>query len=161
MARDKEPKGIKIIAKNRRARHEYHILDSWEAGLVLVGTEVKALRAGRVNLGDAYGEIRRGEAWIVKMHIGPYDAGNRMNHEPFRRRKLLLNRRELRRIRPRVEEQGLTLVPLKIYFKRGLVKLEIGLGRGKKLHDKREAKAKQDAARRIAQQVGRRDRERR
>jgi SsrA-binding protein len=156
MARKSEPAGIKIIAKNKKARHEYEILDTWEAGLVLVGTEVKALRNGRVNLGDSYGEIRNGEAWIVKMHIGPYEMGNRENHEPFRRRKLLLTRREIRKIRPKVEEQGLTLVPLQIYFKKGLVKMQIGLGRGKKLHDKREAKAKQDVQRRIAKETGRR-----
>ena len=156
MARKSEPAGIKIIAKNRRARHEYEIFDTWEAGLVLLGTEVKALRNGRVNLGDSYGEIREGEAWIVKMHIGPYEMGNRENHEPFRRRKMLLTRREIRKIRPKVEEQGLTLVPLQIYFKKGLVKIQIGLGRGKKLHDKRDAKAKQDVQRRIAKELGRR-----
>jgi SsrA-binding protein len=161
MARGKQPSGIKIIAKNRRARHEYHILDRWEAGLVLVGTEVKALRAGRVNLGDAYGEIRKGEVWIAKMHIGPYDQANRQNHTPFRRRKMLLNRREIRKILPRIEEQGLTLIPLMIYFKKGRVKLEIGLGRGKKLHDKRDSKAKQDIERRMAQELGRRKREER
>ncbi len=156
MARKSEPDGIKIIAKNRRAFHEYEIFDTWEAGLVLMGTEVKALRNGRANLGDGYGEIREGEAWICKIHIGPYEMGNRENHEPFRRRKLLLSRREIRKIRPKLEEQGLTLVPLKIYFKHGLVKIEIGLGRGKKLHDKRDAKAKQDVQRRIAKEMGRR-----
>jgi len=156
MARKSEPAGIKIIAKNRKARHEYEIFDTWEAGLVLMGTEVKALRNGRVNLGDSYGEIREGEAWIVKMHIGPYEMGNRENHEPFRRRKMLLTRREIRKIRPKVEEQGLTLVPLKIYFKKGLVKIQLGLGRGRKLHDKRDAKAKQDVQRRIAKEMGRR-----
>ena len=157
MARKTAPEGIKIIAKNKKAFHEYEILDRWEAGLVLLGTEVKALRAGRVNLGDSYGEIREGEAWVVKMHIGPYEQAHRENHEPFRRRKLLLNRREIRKIRPRLEEQGLTLIPLKIYFKHGLVKLELGLGRGKKLHDKRDAKARKDVDRRIAKEIGRRE----
>ena len=156
MAQRKEQPGIKIIAKNKRAWHENEILDTWEAGLVLLGTEVKALRNGRVNLGDSYGEIREGEAWLVKMHIGPYEMGNRENHDPFRRRKLLLNRREIRKIRPKVEEQGLTLVPLKIYFKKGRVKIELGLGRGKKLHDKRDAKAKKDFQRRIEKDMGRR-----
>ena len=157
MARKSEGTDRRIIAKNKRAFHEYEILDRWEAGLVLQGTEVKALREGRCNLGDAYGEIRDDEAWLVKMHIGPYEQGNRENHEPFRRRKLLLSRREIRKIRPRIEEKGLTLVPLSLYFnKRGLVKAELGLGRGKKLHDKRDAKAKQDVARRIAKEVGRR-----
>jgi len=142
---------------NRRGRHEYEILETWEAGLVLQGTEVKALREGRVNLGDAYGEIRDGEGWIVKMHIGPYEQGNRENHEPFRPRKLLLHRREIRKLVPKLEEKGLTLVPLRLYFRDGRAKVELGLGRGKKLHDKREAKAKQDVQRRIAQQVGRRE----
>jgi len=159
MARKRDESGIKVVAKNRRARHEYHIMDTWEAGLVLVGTEVKALREGRVNLGDSYGEIRRGEAWIVKMHIGPYEAAYRENHEPFRRRKLLLNRREIRRIRPQLEEKGLALVPLKVYFKDGRAKLELGLGRGKKLHDKRDTKAKRDVERRMARELGRRKRE--
>jgi len=157
MARKVDPEGIKIIASNRRGRHEYEILETWEAGLVLQGTEVKALREGRVNLGDAYGEIRDGEGWIVKMHIGPYEQGNRENHEPFRPRKLLLHRREIRKLVPKLEEKGLTLVPLRLYFRDGRAKVELGLGRGKKLHDKREAKAKQDVQRRIAQQVGRRE----
>ncbi len=156
MARKVE-EGIKIVATNRRARHEYEILDTWEAGLVLQGTEVKALREGKVNLGDAYGEIRAGEGWVVKMHIGPYEQGNRENHAPFRPRKLLLNRRELRKIAPKLEEKGLTLVPLRLYFRDGRAKLELGLGRGKKLHDKRDAKAKQDVQRRIAQHTGRRE----
>lgn len=157
MARKVEIKGVKMVANNRRARFEYEILETWEAGLVLQGTEVKALREGRVNLGDAYGEIRDGEGWIVKMHIGPYEMGNRENHEPFRRRKLLLHRREIRRILPKLEEQGLTLVPLRLYFREGRAKIELGLARGKKLHDKRDAKAKQDVQRRIAQHMGRRE----
>lgn len=157
MARKSEPSGIKTIAKNRKARHEYQILDTWEAGIVLMGTEVKALRAGRCNLGDAYGEVRKNEVWLCKMHIGPYEQAYRENHEPFRRRKLLLSRREIRKLIPKIEERGLTLVPMKIYFKKGLVKVEMGLGRGKKLHDKREAKAKHDMDRRIAKELGRRD----
>jgi SsrA-binding protein len=148
--------GVKIIAKNRKARHEYQILDTWEAGLVLLGTEVKALREGRCNLGDAYGELRGGEAWLCKVHIGPYEQAHRETHEPFRRRKMLLSRREIRKLLPRIEEKGLTLVPLSLYFKKGLVKVELGLGRGKKLHDKRDAKAKHDVERRIAREVGRR-----
>jgi len=148
--------GIKIIAKNKKAWHDYEIQDTWEAGLVLLGTEVKALRNGRVNLGDSYGEIRQGEAWILKMHIGPYEMANRENHAPFRPRKLLLNRREIRKLVPKIEERGLTLVPLKIYFKQGRVKLELGLGRGKKIHDKRDTKAKKDVERRMAKEIGRR-----
>jgi SsrA-binding protein len=157
MSTSKQPPGIKIIAQNRRARHEYEVLQTLECGIVLQGTEVKALRNGRVNLGDAYAEIRAGEVWLVKMHIGPYDMGNRMNHEPFRPRKLLLNRREIRKLAPRIEEGGLTLVPLKIYFKRGRVKVEIALARGKKLHDKRHDKARRDAEREMARSVGRRE----
>lgn len=157
MSRKGEPDGIKIIAKNRKAFHEFLIIDQWEAGLVLLGTEVKALRNGRVSLGDSYGEIRQGEAWLMKMHIGPYEMGNRENHEPFRKRKMLLSKREIRKIRPKLEEQGLTLVPLKIYFKKGLVKIEIGLGRGKKIHDKRDSKAKQDVERRMSKELGRRE----
>lgn len=155
MSKQRGESGVKIIAKNRKAFHEYHILDTWEAGLVLQGTEVKSLRAGRCNLGDGYAEIRDAEAWLVKVHIGPYEQGNRENHEPFRRRKLLLTRRELRKIRPRLEEKGLTLVPLRLYFKHGLAKVEIGLARGKKLHDKRDAKAKRDADMRIRREMGR------
>ncbi len=157
MAAQRTDPGIKVVAANRRARYEYEILDRWEAGLVLQGTEVKALRAGKASLGDAYAEIRAGEAWLVKMHIGPYDQGNRENHEPFRRRKLLLSARELRRLRPRLEEGGLTLVPLRVYFNaRGLAKVEIALARGKKLHDKRDAMARRDVQRRIAGELGRR-----
>lgn len=156
MGRKDDPSGIKIISKNRRAYHEYHVLDTWEAGLALLGTEVKALREGRVNLGDAYGEIREGEAWLCKVHIGPYEQANRENHDPFRRRKMLLNRREIRKIEPRILERGLTLIPLKLYFKHGRVKVEIGLCKGKKLHDKREDKARQDVQRRIAKELGRR-----
>ena len=139
--------GIKIIAKNKKARHEFEILDTWEAGLVLQGTEVKALRNGRVNLGDAYGEIRQGEAWIVKMHIGPYEMGNRENHDPLRSRKLLLNRYEIDKLIKKVDEKGLTLVPTKIYFKDSRAKLEVGVCRGKKLYDKRETLKRKQADR--------------
>ncbi|MEZ4386583.1 MAG: SsrA-binding protein SmpB [Candidatus Krumholzibacteriia bacterium] len=151
------PNGIKIIAQNRRARHEYEILQTLECGIVLQGTEVKALRGGRANLGDAYAEIKGGEVWLVKMHIGPYDMGNRENHDPFRPRKLLLNRREIRKLVPKIEEGGRTLVPLKVYFKAGRVKVEIALARGKKLYDKRHDTAKRDADRAMAKVVGRRD----
>jgi SsrA-binding protein len=156
MSARKPTPGIKVIAQNRKARHEYEILQTLEAGVALLGSEVKALRAGRVNLGDSYAEIKRGEVWLQKMHIGPYEMANRQNHEPFRPRKLLLNRREIRKLAPRLEEGGRTLVPLKIYFKHGLVKLELALARGKKLYDKREDKAKRDAERQIARITGRR-----
>ena len=147
--------GVKIIAKNRKAFHEYEILERWEAGIVLQGTEVKSLRDGRCNLGDAYGDYRSGEVWLVKLHIGPYEQANRMNHDPFRRRKLLFTARELRKMKPKLEAKGLALVPLKLYFKRGLVKVEMGLGRGKKQHDKRHAKAKRDIEMRIRREMGR------
>ena len=156
MATRKPPAGIKIIAQNRKARHEYEIAQTLEAGIVLLGSEVKALREGRANLGDSYAEIKRGEVWLVKMHIGPYEMANRLNHEPFRRRKLLLNRREIRKLQPKLEEGGRTLIPLKIYFKHGRVKVELALARGKKLYDKREDKAKRDAERQIAKIMGRR-----
>jgi len=147
--------GLKIVAKNRKAFHEFEIFERWEAGLVLLGSEVKALREGRCNLGDSYAEVKQGEAWLMKVHIGPYEMANDQNHDPFRRRKLLLNRRELRKIRPRLEEKGLTLVPLKLYFKNGLAKVELGLGRGKKLYDKRHDKAKRDVDMRIRREMGR------
>jgi len=156
MANPKTPDGIKIIAQNRKARYEYEILQRLEAGIVLMGSEVKALRGGRVNLGDSFAEIKGGEAWLVKLHIGPYEMANRQNHEPFRRRKLLLNRREIRKLLPKLEEGGKTLIPLKVYFKHGRVKVEIALARGKKLHDKRDDKAKKDADRQIARIMGRR-----
>jgi SsrA-binding protein len=156
MANPKTPDGIKIIAQNRKARYEYEILQRLEAGIVLMGSEVKALRGGRVNLGDSFAEIKGGEIWLVKLHIGPYDMANRMNHDPFRRRKLLLNRREIRKLLPKLEEGGKTLIPLKIYFKHGRVKVEIALARGKKLYDKRDDKAKKDADRQIARIMGRR-----
>jgi len=159
MSRRRDDEGIKIIVTNRKARHDYHITETWEAGLVLVGTEVKALRAGKASLGDAFGDIRHGEVWLCKMHIGPYEQGNRENHEPFRRRKLLLSRREIRKIRPRIEERGLALVPLRVYFRNGLAKVEIGLGRGKRYVDKRQDKAKKDVDRRMARELGRRRRE--
>ena len=157
MATRKPPAGIKIIAQNRKARHEYQILQTIEAGVVLLGSEVKALREGRANLGDSYAEIKRGEVWLLKMHIGPYEMANRLNHEPFRRRKLLLNRREIRKLQPKLDDVGLTLVPLKIYFKMGRVKVELALGRGKKLYDKRHDQAKRDVERQMAKNLGRRD----
>jgi SsrA-binding protein len=155
MAKSSGDAGIKIISKNRKAYHEYEILEKLEAGIVLQGTEVKALREGRCNLGDAYGNLTEGEAWLEKLHIGPYEPATRENHEPFRRRKLLLSKRELRKLRPKLDEKGLTLVPLKLYFKTGLVKVELGLGRGKKVHDKRHAKAEKDVKRRIQRELGR------
>ena len=127
----------RIIATNRRARHEYEILETVEAGLVLRGTEVKALRAGQVNFKDSYAAVRGGEAWLLGCHISPYSHGTDANHDPERDRKLLLHGREITRLTGKVAERGLTIVPLKLYFKNGRAKIEIGLARGKKLHDKR------------------------
>jgi SsrA-binding protein len=138
------------IARNKRARHDYEILDTWEAGIVLRGTEVKALREGRANLTDAYGIIMDGEVYLLNLNIGAYGLGNRFNHEPTRSRKLLLHRREIRRMIGAVERQGLTLIPLELYFVRGRAKVLLGLGRGKKAHDKREDIKRRDADREIA-----------
>jgi SsrA-binding protein len=138
------------IARNKRARHDYEILDTWEAGLVLRGTEVKALRDGRANLTDAYGVLNEGEVFLLNLNIGSYGLGNQFNHEPTRTRKLLLHRREIRRMIGAIERQGLTLIPLELYFLRGRAKVLIGLGRGKKAHDKREDLKRKDADREIA-----------
>lgn len=139
--------GIKVIANNRKAYHDYFIDETFEAGLVLLGTEVKSLREGRVNLRDSYAEIRGGEVYLLGMHIGPYAQGNVWNHEPLRPRKLLLHGREVGRIAGKVNERGYTIVPTKLYFKDGRAKVEIGLARGKKLYDKRHDLAKRDAQR--------------
>lgn len=137
---------IKIVSDNRQARHLYEILETYEAGIQLVGTEVKAIRAGKVNLRDGFALIRNGEALLLNVHISPYEAsGQYFNHDPRRTRKLLLNRKEINKLIGQVEQKGLTLVPLKMYFKGSWVKISIGLGRGKKLHDKRETlKRRQD-----------------
>ena len=127
----------RTIATNRRARHEYSILETLEAGLVLRGTEVKSLRAGLVNFKDSYATVRNGEVWLLGCHINPYSHGTDANHDPERDRKLLLHAKEISRLSGKVAERGLTLIPLKLYFKSGRAKLELGLGRGKKLHDKR------------------------
>ena len=125
------------IARNKRARHDYEILETWECGLVLTGTEVKALRDGRAQITDAYGIVKDGEVWLLNAHIAPYERGNIWNHEPTRTRKLLLHQKEIRQLIGAVERKGLTLVALDLYFKRGRAKLKLGLARGKKLHDKR------------------------
>ena len=137
---------IKIISDNRQARHLYEILETYEAGVQLKGTEVKSIRAGRVNLRDGYALIRNGEAWLLNVHISGYQAsGEYFNHDPRRTRKLLLHRREINKLIGQVEQKGLTLVPLKMYLKGSWVKLSLGLGKGKKLHDKRETlKRRQD-----------------
>jgi SsrA-binding protein len=141
--------GEKLIADNRRARHDYHLLERFEAGLVLTGTEVKSLRDGRVTLGHAYADVRDGEAWLHGAHIDVYEQGNIANHEPERPRKLLLHRRELETLYGKVREKGLTLVPTRLYFKDGKVKLELALARGKEQRDKRSDVAKREANRQI------------
>jgi SsrA-binding protein len=142
------------IARNKRARHDYHILETWEAGLVLTGTEVKSLRDGKASLADAYGVIKDSEAYLLNLHISPYTQGSYNNHEPTRTRKLLLHRRQIRRLIGAVEREGLTLVPLDLYFKHGVAKVTLALGKGKKLHDKRESAKARDAEREMAR-VGR------
>src|SRR5207249_11663748 len=139
MASQVEGDGDRTISTNRRARHEYEILETLEAGLVLRGTEVKSLRDGQVNFKDSYATVRNGEAWLRGCHISPYSHGTDANHEPERDRKLLLHKREITRISGKISERGLTLVPLRLYFKDGRAKVELGLARGKKLHDKRSA----------------------
>jgi SsrA-binding protein len=143
----------KTIAENRRARHEYQLLERLEAGLVLTGTEVKSLRAGRTVMGQAYADIRDGEAWLNGLEISVYDQGNRANHEPMRSRKLLLHRREIDRLYGTVREKGFTLVPTRLYFKDGRVKAEIALARGKELRDKRRDVADRDARRQIEREL--------
>ncbi len=143
------PKGEKLIADNRRARHDYHLLDRYEAGLVLQGTEVKSLREGRVTLQQAYAEVRGNEAWLVGAHISPYDQGNTANHDPDRDRKLLLHSKEIASLIGKVRERGFTLVPTRLYFKDGRAKVELALARGKERHDKRRDIAKRDADRQI------------
>jgi SsrA-binding protein len=149
-------KGRKIVASNRRARHDYAILDTYEAGIALTGTEVKSLRAGRASLVDAFAQVKDGEIYLYGMHIPEYTHGTWTNHEPRRSRKLLLNRAEIDRLRGRVQESGLTLVPLALYFSDGWAKVEIGLARGKRSYDKRQDLAKRDADREISRAMGRR-----
>ncbi|MEP7145775.1 MAG: SsrA-binding protein SmpB [bacterium] len=141
---------IKVIATNRKANFEYEILGRYEAGMVITGTEVKSLREGKVNMQEAYGRIINNEVWILNSHINEYKFGNINNHEPLRTRKLLLNKKEIRKIKQELQEKGLTLVPLKMYFKGSLVKMEIGIARGKKLYDKRESIKKREVERKLS-----------
>ncbi len=141
--------GIKIVARNRRARHEYELLERVEAGIVLTGTEVKSLRNGKANLEDAYAEVDRDEVWLLGCDIPEYLQANRMNHVAKRKRKLLLHRREIDKIAAKFSEKGLTLIPLSIYFKKGMAKVELSVAKGRKTYDKREALKKQDAKRDI------------
>jgi SsrA-binding protein len=144
----KETPGIKVVATNRRARHDYSIEDSIEAGIVLIGSEIKSIRAGRVNLRDGYAAIEEGEAWLHNVHIAPYDPASRFGHEPRRRRKLLLHKRQIARLYSRVQEKGYTLIPLRLYLRDNRAKIELALARGKRQYDKRAAIAKREDQRR-------------
>jgi SsrA-binding protein len=139
----------KTVVTNRKALHEYFVIDRFETGIALKGTEVKSLRQGTANLQDGYAMIRKGEIWLIGMHISPFEKGNINNHDPKRDRKLLLHKREIRRLIGRVTEKGLTLIPLRIYFKHNIAKIELGLARGKKSYDKREAIKKREVERQM------------
>lgn len=152
--------GVKIAANNRQARFQYEILDTYEAGIALVGTEVKSIREGKVNLQDGFANVKRGEVWLHNVHISPYNMTSLVfNHDPRRVRKLLLHKREIRKLIGQTEQKGLTLVPLKMYFKGGRVKVVIALGRGKKLHDKRDSLKKKQDKREMARAMKNRGRD--
>ncbi|HOU24601.1 MAG: SsrA-binding protein [Chloroflexi bacterium ADurb.Bin180] len=143
----------RVLASNRKAYHDYFLDDAQEAGIVLTGTEIKSIREGKMNLRDSYVQIRSGQAFLVNAHISPYSQGNRANPDPRRDRKLLLHKREIRRLQAAVQEKGLTIVPLKVYLKNNRAKVEIALARGKKLYDKREAIAKRDSDRQLKAEI--------
>jgi SsrA-binding protein len=148
--------GEKVVASNRKARHDYQILETIECGIVLTGDEVKSLRGGRASLTEAHARVRDGEAWLEGMHVPPYEQGDKRRHLPTRPRKLLLHRREIDKLAAEQQEQRLTLVPLRVYFTHGVAKVEIGVGRGKREHEKRQSIAKREQEREIAQEMGRR-----
>ena len=148
-------RGIKLVAQNKKARHDYFIEDTYEAGISLVGTEVKSIRGGKANLRDAYVTIRGGEAFVVGMHISPYEKGNIFNRDPMRERVLLLHKSEIRKLSGLVTQKGYSLIPLSLYLKDGLVKMEVAVARGKKLYDKREAIAKRDYERNLEREFAR------
>ncbi|HXG65470.1 MAG TPA: SsrA-binding protein SmpB [Blastocatellia bacterium] len=144
------PEGVnqnKVVATNREAYHNYHILETYECGIALTGTEVKSIREGRCNLKDSYAQMRQGEAWLLNAHISPYSHGNRENHDPTRTRKLLMHKSEIERLAGKAQERGLTLVPTKLYLKNGRVKVELAVAKGKKLYDKRETERRREADR--------------
>lgn len=153
MAKEDKDPNILVVARNRKASYEYFLLDQYEAGLALVGTEVKSLRDHKVQMVDAYATIIKEEAWLYNLHISPFEKGNRNNHDPVRPRKLLLHKSEIRRLIGKTQEKSLTLVPLRIYFKEGRAKLEFAVAKGKKLYDKRDAKAKQEGEREIEREL--------
>lgn len=150
MAREKNSR---IIAENRKAYHDYYIEEKMEAGLELKGTEVKSLRQGRANLSDSYATVKDGELWLIGLHISPYERGNRFNHDPLRDRKLLMHKREIQRLYGEIRQEGKTLIPTRLYFSRGRVKVELALARGKKNYDKRQSEAKKQAERAIERRL--------
>lgn len=149
-SKDEAKSEVVSIARNKRARFDYHLLETFEAGIVLGGTEVKSLRSGKASIADAYGIVKDGEVYLLNAHIQPYESRGYANHEPSRSRKLLLHRREIRRLIGAVERQGLTLIPLELYFKKGVAKVALALAKGKKLHDKRDTERQRDAEREMA-----------
>jgi len=148
----------KVLASNRKAYHDYHIDETHEAGVVLTGTEIKSVRAGSVNLRDSYAQVRNGEMWLMNVHIAPYEPASRQNVDPYRDRKMLMHRKEILRLFGKAQEKGLTLIPLRLYMKKNKAKVELGLARGKKEYDKRDAIAKRESAREIDRAVKERPR---
>ena len=146
------PENVKIVASNRKAGFEYFLLEFYEAGIQLHGSEIKSLRAGRVSIAEAYVDVEGGEAWLVEAHIAPYEQANRFGHDPKRRRRLLLHKKQIRELRDAVRQKGVTIVPTKVYLKEGRAKVEIALAKGKKLHDTRQAIARRDQARERARE---------
>lgn len=159
MAQAKTKAEVKSIAENRKARHDYFIEETYEAGIALQGTEVKSCRLGRVNLRDGYAQIEQGEIFLQNVHISPYEQGNRFNHEPLRKRRLLMHKGEILRLFGQVREKGYTIVPLRLYFKQGRVKVELGLAKGKKSYDKRDDIAARDVEREMARAIRNRGRD--
>lgn len=151
-----EGTGFKLVTENRKAYHDYFVLERFETGMVLSGTEIKSAREGKVQLRDSYADIDRGEAWLFNAHFSPYSHGNIWNHEPTKKRKLLMHKREIDKLTGRVKEKGLTLIPLKLYLKNGWLKCELGLCKGRKLHDKREAEQNRDIDMETKKMLGRR-----
>lgn len=153
------PENVKVVATNRKAYHDYHIEETYEAGLALTGTEIKSVRAGSVSLRDSYAQVRNGELWMLNVHIAPYEPASRQNADPYRDRKLLLHRGEIMRLMGKAQEKGLTMVPLRMYLKKNHAKVELALVRGKKLYDKREQIAKRESAREMERAVKERSKE--
>jgi SsrA-binding protein len=151
-----QPDGEKTVASNRKARHDYEILERFEAGIVLTGSEVKSLRQGRASVGEAFARVERGELWLENMHIPPYEQGEKRGYDPLRPRKLLLHRSEIERLMGKQKEQGLALVPMRVYFTHGIAKVEVGLGRGKREYEKRQATLKRQHDREMERAMGRR-----